>query len=530
MLKSTLPPRWLWIGNSNTRPHITHFDTEFRRFTLCTKLEQYKREIESAPDNCDFLTMSGLDTLVADLGAQTDFNPENLETNLDKIFATLESFRQDGMKIVVEPLLVWKKHPDTLRRAAIGAFKAIKSKYPGILFPLKPDSLKFSPDGVHLTDRAGSKLFTTIYDASIGFFEPKEDSYDTATEGTGSESDSSMISSKELEIVSNSTKRVIPPPSSSNRGKKQKFTPSRTGPKSSSRNPPVVDLDDDNEDLGNRMSFNHPGFASHKDFANLKAKVEERWSTDLYVAAGMKEDLDKIENEKNMNKIIYSGIEIHDLWAENLTWANRLEKIKEAISSLIGKIDPEGKYHLGYIRHLNFKLRGARQIVEVTMGSDTEAKSLRKAYGAKIKSWRESNSFPEEMKGISMGPSLTLATRVRIAILHVIAKEIKDQIEQTNAWVIQHVARPILKLEDTLEDGSNSQTSLGFVQAIAYLKKQLPHSSFRTQDLFDAYSIAGTRFGREISHHFILLDEGTARTVAFGKKPRRKQPPVNHKK
>ena len=129
-----------------------------------------------------------------------------------------------------------------------------------------------------------------------------------------------------------------------------------------------------------------------------------------------------------------------------------------------------------------------------------------------------------------MGPSLTLATRVRIAILHVIAKEIKDQIEQTNAWVIQHVARPILKLEDTLEDGSNSQTSLGFVQAIAYLKKQLPHSSFRTQDLFDAYSIAGTRFGREISHHFILLDEGTARTVALGKKPRRKQPPVNHKK
>ena len=93
------------------------------------------------------------------------------------------------------------------------------------------------------------------------------------------------------------------------------------------RPPPLVELDDE-RDLENQMSYNHPSFATIKDFVTLKTKVEERWSTDLYVAAGTKEDLDKIENEKNMNKIIFSGIEIHDLWAENLTWANRVEKIK----------------------------------------------------------------------------------------------------------------------------------------------------------------------------------------------------------
>ena len=539
MLKTSLPPKWLWIGNSNTKPHITHFDTEFRKFVLCTKLDHFKREVENAPDNCNFLTMSGIDTLVADLGNQEDINPENLESNLDKIFGTLDSYRQQGMKIVVEPLLLWKKHPDILRRAAIGAFKAIKIKYPGILIPQKPDSLKFAPDGVHLTERAGSKLFTSMYEASINFFEPKEDSYDTATEGTESESDSSMPSGKELEIISNSTKRVnppttgsksnkrvIPPTTSSNQGKKQKFTPTRTAQTGRPRPPPLVELDDE-RDLENQMSYNHPSFATYKDFVTLKTKVEERWSTDLYVAAGTKEDLDKIENEKNMNKIIFSGIEIHDLWAENLTWANRVEKIKEAITTLIKEIDPEGKYQLGYVRHLNFKLKGARQIVEATMGSEAEAKALRKAYGAKVKAWREANSFPEEMKGISMGPSLTLATRVRIAILHAIAKEIKDQVEQTDAWVIQHVARPVLKIEETFDDGSKSQTSLGFVQAIAYLKKQLPHSNFRTQDLFDAYSIAGTRFGQEISHYFILLNEGPARNVALARKPRKK---ANYKK
>ena len=114
-----------------------------------------------------------------------------------------------------------------------------------------------------------------------------------------------------------------------------------------------------------------------------------------------------------MNKIVFSGIEIHDLWADGLTWANRLDKIKEAITEIINVIDSSGTYHVGYVRHLNFRLKGARQIFEVTMGSEVEAKALRKAYGAKVKTWRSDSSFPEEIKGISLAPDLTLATRVR---------------------------------------------------------------------------------------------------------------------
>ena len=103
MLKSTPPPRWLWIGNSNTKPFITQFDNEFRTFKLCTKLDQFKGEIECAPDNCENLTMSGIDTIIADLGK--DKNAEDLEVELDKIFSTLDSHRLQGMKIIVEPLM-----------------------------------------------------------------------------------------------------------------------------------------------------------------------------------------------------------------------------------------------------------------------------------------------------------------------------------------------------------------------------------------------------------------------------------------
>ena len=140
-----------------------------------------------------------------------------------------------------------------------------------------------------------------------------------------------------------------------------------------------------------------------------------------------------------------------------------------------------------------------------------------------MKSWRETNDFPESVKGISVGPALTLATRVRIAILKVISKEVIARSEQTYSWVIQHVSRPVLKIETTMKDGTKLMTSLGYVQAVSYLKKEFPLCDFKTQDLFDAYALAGTRFGEETSHYFILLDFATAHTVALGRKPRKKK-------
>ena len=74
-------------------------------------------------------------------------NAEELESHMDKLFSTLEAHRLQGMKIVIEPLLPWKKHSEPLRRAAIGAFKSLKLKYPGIHYPPKPDSLRFVDDG-----------------------------------------------------------------------------------------------------------------------------------------------------------------------------------------------------------------------------------------------------------------------------------------------------------------------------------------------------------------------------------------------
>ena len=120
---------------------------------------------------------------------------------------------------------------------------------------------------------------------------------------------------------------------------------------------------------------------------------------------------------------------------------------------------------------------------------------------------------------MSIGPSLTLATRVRIAILHALAKEFKSAMENTDAWVIQHVARPVLKLETTQNNDNKSTISMGFAQAIAYYKQELPHSNLSSQDLYDAYAIIGNRFGLDLNHHFVILDPATARNFAMKRKP-----------
>ena len=114
------------------------------------------------------------------------------------------------------------------------------------------------------------------------------------------------------------------------------------------------------------------------------------------------------------------------------------------------------------------------------------------------------------MNGVSISPSLTVATRVRIAILKAISKIIRSDLPNHDSWVIQHAARPVLKIEITLDDNRKAENSYGFAQAIAFMIKEMPERKLSDQDLFDAYTIAGTRFGPEISHNFVLLNYKTS--------------------
>ena len=232
--------------------------------------------------------------------------------------------------------------------------------------------------------------------------------------------------------------------------------------------------------------------------------------------------MDKIENNLNMNKIVIMGLDIPDLW-EKEDWKERIATIKDSVADLFNFINPGVEYNLGFVKHLNSQLKAARQIVEVTLDSEKKGRSIRKAYSDKIKQWRQNKLFPDRMNGVSITPSLTLATRVRIAILKAIAKMLPAEYEDTEAWVIQHVARPVLKIEQKDAEGRKILTSYGFAQAVANVLREMSHYKFSDQELFDAYAIAGTRFGPEISHSFVILEMDKSKEMARGKRQKKQK-------
>ena len=478
---------WLWLGSSNTKAYKQAFEAVPKRhFTLCTRAEHFIGEIEKL--NCDYLTISGLDNILADL-TREKLDATKLMSEIDSIFQTLEDRRVEGLKIVVEPLIPWKKHSTEIRRAGLDTIKTMKNKYPGILFAPRPNSLRFAPDGVHLVERSSHMMFKIVKELCEDFF------FRT--------SDEDMVSDHETKPEDESTQ-------SDNENTRNSKKNENKGPKQG-WNEQMENLSDEEDQ---RHSYDHPSFQSLvKDLRNLRREVHMNRDIDLLVHAGTKEELDKLENNQNMNKVVVSGLDIPNLWAEGTEWKARLELIKTNIGDLFHYIDPNNKYDLGYVKHLNQKLKAARQIVEVTLDTEKQGRGIRKALAGKIKSWKESK-FPECMNGVSISPALTISTRVRVAILKAIAKVIGRQSDNHDAWVIQHAARPVLKVELKKENGEKMENSFGFAQSIAYMMKEMPDAKLSKQDLFDAYMIAGKRFGPEISHYFVLMDWETAEEMS----------------
>ena len=513
-LDTNSPRKWIWLGSSNTRPFVAAFKLQKgRHFELCTKLDHFKSHLEViTKENCDYLIICGLDNVVADL-SMDGTNLEKVEQGLQEFFNALEDLRLTDVKIVVGPLLGWKKHPSPLKKTAQSVIKDLKKKYPGILHVQRPTSLKFKPDGVHLEDRSGQHLYKAVFRAAEDFFNKNDEDYQSELDNENE--DFTMDSEEEHEVITGET-------TASGETTSSKIKVDLTRPPPVFNYPVKSEPIEDDEDIIH--SINNPtNDQLIKELAKLRRQVNARWTLDLIVMAGTKEDIDKAENNQNMNKVVITGLDVLTLWTQAADdWKKRIELIKDSIKELFHFIDPDHQYTLGYIKHLNAKIKGSRQIVEITLGSEEEGKRIRKAFAARIKVWITEKSFPEHIKGVSITPCLTLATRVRIEIMKAMAKTVRNTLDNHDAWVIQHVARPVMKIEFTPPGEEEKLTrSFGFAQGLAYLFKEIPGYSISAQDLFQAYSLAGTRFGPEISHHFIIMDFDTAMNMAKIRKGRK---------
>lgn len=104
---------WLWLRSSNTKAYKEAFEAVAKRqFVLCTKAEQFIAEVESLADRCNYLTISGLDNILANM-TKEKMDPTKMMTDFDSLFQKLDEYSTEGLKIVVEPLISWNKHSES---------------------------------------------------------------------------------------------------------------------------------------------------------------------------------------------------------------------------------------------------------------------------------------------------------------------------------------------------------------------------------------------------------------------------------
>ena len=357
--------KWLAFGfgwEVRTRRHIKKPSKQenFRQFVLCTRSEQLAAEIDTLADWCDFLTISGLDNILADL-TREQLDQTKLKTEVDALFQKLEEYRVDGLKIVIEPLIPWKKHPEEVRRAGLDIFKTMKNKFPGILFAPRPPSLRFAPDGVHLVERSSHTMYKVVKELCEDFFFRPGD-------------DEQLLDHEQKPEDQDLDKEK-------NKGKSKKRKQDRNEQSD-------MDTQDDSDQDDKKHAFKVAEFyALVKEFRSLKRQVFMNRDVDLLVHAGTKEDIDKLENNQNMNKVVISGLDIANLWTEGKDWKDRVAMIKKNVLELFKFIDSTNTYEIGYVKHLNQKLKASRQIVEITLESE-HGRGIRKALSQKIKTYK----------------------------------------------------------------------------------------------------------------------------------------------
>jgi len=86
--------------------------------------------------------------------------------------------------------------------------------------------------------------------------------------------------------------------------------------------------------------------------------------------------------------------------------------------------------------------------------------------------------------------------------MQAIVKVIKAN-SRIDAYVIQHISRPLMRVTETFDQGSRSR-SYNFTASIAFVRSRFP-GKLCDQDLLAAYNRAGNKYGPEISHQFVVL-------------------------
>ena len=397
-----------------------------------------------------------------------DFNL--ISSAVEEIVRVLANKSKNGdFSTSIAPILPWKKH-SLIRDNLDRTWEDLRKKYGKVVhFIPKVSKLAFGTgsDDVHLVDKSRERFFNHVVESSLEYFVKER-----------IEGDSTM---EEGEDISSNDRTIIP----SNNFHSSTPVPERLGKRK------AIDLDS-----GQTKRY-RSNTGLEEEVHYLRTRMEQRWRSDALIFAKHDEEIDTIRNQKNLERIVISGVLIDEL-------QGNIEQTRPIMIAAVNKIlnsfmdDPPVPT---YVKHLNPQFKTPRRVIEVRFENPDLAVLVRKTYSNKIKDFRKSKQFPNEINRVNFGMTLTKSTRIRIAILKGLAKIVNDNTEPAvAAYCLEFQTQPMLKIVIEIGENKFTSRSYGFTEAIEHVSE-----NFRIMDrnLVEAYTLAGNM--KQLEQKFVVL-------------------------
>jgi len=422
-----------------------------------------------AAEGFDWLTCAGFETIVSEVKKGTKEDSRAIEEALKEICYELTKKTEEGVKVSIAPFIFWKGFEDSLRKTCNEVWKTLQNDFRALEFLPRISNLRLSDDGIHLQDKSAAKYIEGIVDESLATW--LRESEDMDVEDSGSD-----IADSDKTIVGN-----------------QYSTPVGTS----------------------RRSFKAVGTTSaladvRNELKAFKRSVEYRLDQDLLMFAKHEEALDVVRNEKFLDRVVFSGVEIKKLEGKPM---EKVPILKKAVHSILEELidleeDEDGnkKYpNILFITHLNPQIRSDYRVIEARFETKEIAATIREKFGKRKKEMRLSGVVPDALRGVNINLSLTRETRVRIEVLKAFAKVISANTnKKVSAYVLQFSARPMLKVIIKKDATTDYTRVLGYTEAIEFVKENYDVGD---QDLFQAYNKAGNM--KRLEQKFVVLKSAT---------------------
>jgi len=256
-----------------------------------------------------------------------------------------------------------------------------------------------------------------------------------------------------------------------------------------------------------RMANEHRGLSQLRgEFRAFNRMIENRLDRDLMVFARHKESLDTAKNERNLDRIVFSGVAIEKLQG---TAAEKIPILKDSFFKIVAAIldinegSEEPVPEIMFVSHLNPQIKSVYRVIEARFETKQIAAGIREAFSKKYKESRRTGTIADSLKGVGVNLSVTRETKVRIEVLKALAKIVDGNTDAScSAFVLQYMPRPMLKVVIRKGETQTYARTYGFTEAIEFVRASYP---INDQDLFQAYSKAGNM--KNLEHKFVVLKE-----------------------